>query len=546
MKIKHGIYLMLLAFTLIPLFVFSLFMVYENDKNVEKIARENLKAVSGTELLNIKNFCEARKEKMEVLANLNIVHNMINSSLDNSYQISQLEQDYLNNMLTERKNLNPFSESLSIIDKNFRVVMSTDRVKPGTKSDLALALPQYLSGEFQLSHVISYEVEGEEKRIVIAIQGIFDNDQLIGYVVEEITPSFFDKIRTEINLWQAGTLYLMDGNYNLITAGNGTEESRKSFVTSNKERESFNEAWSHVDLTKNPSGEITYRIDGIEYITYYAAIEYTNWIMMISVSPGALLKNGRTYRILMGATFLVVSLFFVIVNYFLSRRLTGPIDTIVDTLKKMRQQQNYSLRVDKRGKDEISILTEEINNLLSYIEDENLQEKEQQRQLKRKAERDSLTGVRNKRAIEEKFLDMIQIAEENEGEVAIAFVDVDDFKYFNTKYGHQQGDRVLQFVASTLEKYSQGAVGRIGGDEFVFGMEDTSVNLEEMLKQMIEVLNQGCFNDDTGIRIPVPCSIGMVVASGEGLSYSLIIQQADEAMYEAKRGGKNGYHIVRI
>lgn len=546
MKIKHGIYILLLTFTLIPLYVFGLFMVYENDRNVEKITRENLEAISGTEILNIKNFCETRKEKLEVLANLKLVRNMINASLDQSYEVTQMDRDYLDNMLMERKNVNSFSESVSIIDKNFRVVMSTADVMPGTGSDLQYTSGQYLSGDFYVTHIINYERDGQEKRIIMAIQGIYDRDQLIGYVVEEINLSFFDKIRTEINLWQAGTLYLLDGNNNIITAGDGVEKSRKNYITTEQDRENFNRAWNSVDLDKKPSGEITYKMGRETYITYYSKIDYTNWIIMVSISISSLLKNGRTYRILMMATFLVVSLFFLLINYYLSRRLTGPIDSIVNTLKKIQEKQDYSLRVEKHSKDEIGIMIGEINELLDYIEEENLQEKEQKRQLKRKAERDSLTGVMNKRAIEEKFLDMIQAAEERGSRVAIAFVDIDDFKQFNTEYGHQAGDRVLQFVASSLIKYSGKAVGRIGGDEFVFGIDHAPGDLEEMLKQLIEALSQGFFSKEAGKIISVPCSIGMVIAKGKALSYSYMIHQADEAMYEAKAKGKNGYKIVEL
>lgn len=138
------------------------------------------------------------------------------------------------------------------------------------------------------------------------------------------------------------------------------------------------------------------------------------------------------------------------------------------------------------------------------------------------------------------------MAEERKTGAAIAFVDIDDFKRFNIECEHQAGDRVLQFVVSALIKYSGGIVGRIGGDEFVFGIENVSGDLEEMLKRLTEALDQGFFSKEAGRKISVPCSIGMVIAKGKALSYSSMLHQADEAMYEAKRKRKNGYKIIEL
>ena len=102
------------------------------------------------------------------------------------------------------------------------------------------------------------------------------------------------------------------------------------------------------------------------------------------------------------------------------------------------------------------------------MEQADRKEKERQQKLLQMAENDPLTGIKNKKAIEKEMLSMVQRAVESHEQITFGFVDIDDFRDYNTNYGHQEGDAVIQFVAQTLKENIHGAVGRIGGDEFAF------------------------------------------------------------------------------
>lgn len=545
MKIKHTIYAMLLGFTLVPLYLFGGFMIYENDKKVEEIVRENLAAVSGTQILDITNFCETQKEKLEILANLDMVHDFIHCRLEGENTEARDGKNYLTNMLVERKECNSFVESLSIIDRDFHIVASSDEYDYGEISDLQYAKEKYLRGDFCFSDVLERNTREGRKRVAAAYQGIFEDGELIGYVVEEIDLAYFDKNRTETNLWNGGTFYLLDGSGRMISAGTG-EEERYDFVTSEEERRDFQKKWDEVDLEKNPTGEISYQVGDSEYITYYAFIPYTDWNIKMSVNLTQSLESKRAYKMLFFITAALASLLVIAINYFITKRLTRSLDNIAGTLKKVQDHQDYTLRVENCGSDEIGVLAGKVNALLDYIEQENIQEKERQRHLRRKAERDPLTGVRNKQAIEDGLQDLVQRAQERGTTAAVIFVDIDDFKKYNTLYGHQQGDQVLRFVASVLQEYSGGIVGRNGGDEFVFGADNftDASEVEERIIKILEILNVGVLNIETGERMSVSCSIGVVVAQGQNLSYSSLVRMADEAMYEAKQEGKNTYRMI--
>lgn len=544
MKLKNAIFILLLIFTLIPLYIFGFFMICANNRNIEKIMEENLEAVSGLQILDINNFCEARKANMEIIAGYEIVHDAIKDSLNGKQEMDSKQKEYLQNILAERRAYNNFIESVSVINRDYFVVASSEEYDESILSDLQKAKKENLECEFMISNIVERKKGDETINVLIARQRVEENGELIGYIVEEIKPSYFDRNRTETN-FSNGTIYILDGEDRVITAGT-TEEERQGYVTSAAERENYTKAWNKVDLEKEPSGNIRYSVDGVEYITYYSTIDYTDWNIKVTVNLSKYRNSKEAYRLLLGMSLIVVSLLLLVSNYYVTKRLTKPIEKISVTLKKIKDEQDYSLRIENGRNDEMGALTGKINSLLEYIEKEDMQEKERQRYLKRKAERDPLTGVKNKKAVEETLQDMLIRAADNKGKAAIGFLDIDDFKDYNTKYGHQEGDRVIQFVAAVIENKIKGIVGRNGGDEFVFGIEnvESAAQVEYMISELLNNLNRGIYNKKLKECMPVPCSVGIVVATGSKLHYSSMISSADEAMYRAKERGKNTYEII--
>lgn len=140
---------------------------------------------------------------------------------------------------------------------------------------------------------------------------------------------------------------------------------------------------------------------------------------------------------------------------------------------------------------------------------------------------------------------MAEEIEPRDGKIAVGFVDIDDFRDYNTNYGHAEGDHVIKFVAHTLREMIPGSVGRNGGDEFVFCMEtDGREIVVQTMERLHRKLQNGVINGVTGERMPIPCSIGIVIERAGKTDYRKLIQEADEAMYQAKGNGKNTYFIM--
>ncbi len=163
------------------------------------------------------------------------------------------------------------------------------------------------------------------------------------------------------------------------------------------------------------------------------------------------------------------------------------------------------------------------------------------------AEQDYLTGLPNRRAFEAALRSREQVARENGTPLAIAFCDLDHFKAINDTYGHDTGDRVLQFVAKLLAEISRNAchVARHGGEEFAMLFDATTAEAAEIVNAAREDLaDRNLVNREDGARLaPVSFSAGVadVLAYEDGRA---ALKAADEALYLAKQQGRNRVYIA--
>jgi diguanylate cyclase (GGDEF)-like protein len=169
--------------------------------------------------------------------------------------------------------------------------------------------------------------------------------------------------------------------------------------------------------------------------------------------------------------------------------------------------------------------------------------REKTEQLEYQTLHDNLTGLPNRALILDRATQMLARQERTGGAVAALFVDLDEFKAVNDRYGHAAGDAFLCAVADRLDSLFRGSdtVGRLGGDEFVVLLEGqaTADGAELAARRVIEVLADPIELD--GIVVPVSCSVG--VARGPRASADDLLRDADTAMYRAKVAGKGRFVV---
>lgn len=542
MKLKHSILGLLLLFTLIPLGIFGIFSIYETNRKIDELTEQNVRAISENQVMNIKNFTQDRNNEMDMIASYQLTQNAILYSLRENE--SPLARNYVDNLLKERKKYSIFVASISVIDRNFQVVSSSEEYKPNTVSAMKDVDPKYQTGEFIIGDVYERITDDGRKNVVPAYTGVYYNNELIGYVMEELDTAYFDDLRLNMDTLADGTFYLLDGNGAIITAGDTkNKRSLKTFVSKSSDRNDFQKKWDAIDHEKNPSGYVRYRYHRQDYITYYSDVENTGWGIRVTENLSAQKQTGRTYGVLiaLGLSALIIGVFCT--QYFMTKKIFAPITHILQVFAQIRESEDYSLRVHIQEKHETGELAAGINELLDYVEQADRKEKERQQKLLQMAENDPLTGIKNKKAIEKEMLSMVQRAVESHEQITFGFVDIDDFRDYNTNYGHQEGDAVIQFVAQTLKENIHGAVGRIGGDEFAFcyAGELEPERIRHNADKILEILRTQHVNEQTGEVLPVPCSIGIVMSQGDTLDYTQLIRKADLAMYQAKENGKNTF-----
>ncbi len=161
------------------------------------------------------------------------------------------------------------------------------------------------------------------------------------------------------------------------------------------------------------------------------------------------------------------------------------------------------------------------------------------------AHHDSLTGLPNRRLLDDRLRQAVHLAQRRDTRVAVMLIDLDDFKRVNDQLGHRAGDAVLSEVAHRLAGCVRKAdtLSRQGGDEFVvvipdLGQEaDCQVVAEKILRSL-----DPAFQVD-GQEFRIGASIGISVFPGDAGDGDALLRNADAAMYRAKQLGRNNYRF---
>jgi diguanylate cyclase (GGDEF)-like protein len=197
---------------------------------------------------------------------------------------------------------------------------------------------------------------------------------------------------------------------------------------------------------------------------------------------------------------------------------SGPIDTALLIC-------HYIAAVDQQLSALVARL-EEVNHLTQKLDESN-------RKLETLALTDALTGVANRRLADDRL--SLKLAEAERGEpLAVFLIDVDDFKAYNDKHGHAEGDHALRLIAQALSANLRkvDCLARYGGEEFIVisqvGQDDLCLVANKLLAAVRQI------NETV---VPVSVSIG-AASYFDGDTAELLVYRADMAMYTAKANGK--------
>lgn len=184
------------------------------------------------------------------------------------------------------------------------------------------------------------------------------------------------------------------------------------------------------------------------------------------------------------------------------------------------------------GQESILIVTRDVTERKRY-----------ESQLKHQATHDGLTGLANRTLLNDRLRYAIASAKRYGRPVALAFIDLDHFKFVNDSFGHDAGDAVLKEVSSRLVKSvrDMDTVARLSGDEFVVLFEDleTPEIVTQMMERILPAISQPLAVDSE--EIVLTCSAGISVYPADAEDGDTVLRNADTAMYRTKEKGGNAF-----
>jgi diguanylate cyclase (GGDEF)-like protein len=155
---------------------------------------------------------------------------------------------------------------------------------------------------------------------------------------------------------------------------------------------------------------------------------------------------------------------------------------------------------------------------------------------------DQLTNVLNARAFADRLTQELDRNRRYPRPLALLYMDLDNFKVINDTHGHQTGDAVLRLVADAMRSSVRQAdvVGRLGGDEFAVLMPETDAQLADAAAKRLVAGLRNVFKGTPNVT----ASIGVVSCTATDASTDDVLRRADQAMYDAKRMGKD--RVVQV
>lgn len=166
------------------------------------------------------------------------------------------------------------------------------------------------------------------------------------------------------------------------------------------------------------------------------------------------------------------------------------------------------------------------------------------RALEEQSRRDPLTGLYNRMRLEEVLRDEFESAARFGWPLSVAFLDLDDFKLINDRFGHLVGDDVLRAFAAVVTHTLRGSdiVARYGGEEFLLVLPGTATDAASaVLQRLVEIISQTPMAEADGEIVHITVSAGLATQGGNEQydSIEALLRAADEALYDAKRAGRN-------
>ncbi|WP_072681893.1 diguanylate cyclase [Arcobacter sp. LA11] len=290
-----------------------------------------------------------------------------------------------------------------------------------------------------------------------------------------------------------------------------------------------------------------------KYLLFTEKIERTSWYVISMINEKEIISEVRAlenHYVNLGyviiASIITFYLLFFIYLYTKAKQfvriINEPLSKIISLTKNLGLKKDIS-KLEECGIVEIDILNENFNNLALELDErtKKLVKSETQRVFNEKlANTDSLTGVYNRRFLEDFSEKYMKIVRREEDKLSMLLIDIDDFKIKNDTYGHNTGDLIIKKLVSIIKNIirDDDLIIRYGGDEFIVLLPSTNINnARKVGKKLVSYLNE--VNQLESKELFFTITIGTSEYESSDRNIEDIIHRADKSLYKAKDLGKN-------
>ncbi len=239
---------------------------------------------------------------------------------------------------------------------------------------------------------------------------------------------------------------------------------------------------------------------------------------------------------------IVIFTILVLLRFLFLRGLASPLKKLMRQITKI-EQHNYSTSTQVNTRDELGIISKNINTLATTICLRESALHKTQENLKYLSYHDPLTNLPNRRFFNKQLQKSLDLAAKNQTKIAILFLDLDKFKEVNDLLGHNIGDILLKEVSNRLSFRFHGInnLARIGGDEFQVIIENVRFlsELDNLIKKILNDFKRAFICAEHEIKTTI--SIGIALYPNDGTDCITLIKNSDLAMYESKAKGGNNF-----
>lgn len=365
-----------------------------------------------------------------------------------------------------------------------------------------------MEGRLSISAEPDVDADGEE--IFIVSIPIYQRGNPAGALLGTFNRASLQELISEEVFGGNGTFYVIDSSGAIILNGKNARipetvdnyfDYMELVELGNAELEAF-----RGEIRQSGEGTLEYTSGNTDMVIYYQSVQVNDWTLVSAIEKDFILQQSQQIGYLV----------FVL---------------IVTMLLIVAAMAGYAF----------------------WILRQRARETLQNESLKIRAERDPLTRLYNKIALEEYVTQRISGNEQaGENGFALFILDLDNFKGVNDTLGHAFGDSVLCDAADCMQRVfsRQDILGRIGGDEFMALLDMSNVPLREReplvrkrAQMLCEDFSRTYTVQNTGCKVSV--SVGVAFYGTHGRSFAELYKNADKALYEAKNQGKNNYVIYR-